>query len=47
MKKKETLSVGKTEVNDVSRRNFLKMTGIMTLGIPLERSKCFHYFRPG
>ena len=35
MKKMETLSVGKTEVNDVSRRNFLKMTGIMTLGIPL------------
>jgi hypothetical protein len=35
MKKMETHSIEKTEVTDVSRRNFLKMTGIVTLGIPL------------
>jgi hypothetical protein len=35
MKKKETPTNEKTDVNDVSRRQFLKMTGIMTMGIPM------------
>ena len=35
MKKKETPKSEKTNVNDFSRRQFLKMTGMMTMGIPL------------
>ena len=35
MNKKETLPKEKTSTNDFNRRQFLKMTGIMTMGIPL------------
>lgn len=34
MKKKGILLGAKTDVNDVSRRHFLKMTGIISLGLP-------------
>jgi len=35
MKKKGTPQVIKTDENDVSRRDFLKMTGFMAMGLPL------------
>jgi len=35
MNKKETLPKEKTTTNDFNRRQFLKMTGIMTMGLPL------------